>query len=62
MLLYDKIYQTALKNMTSAGMKFSFDQKAFESILYKNPDLVSIKEFEMLTEEKDFLTAVYLRL
>lgn len=62
MLLYDKIYQTALKNMTSAGMKFSYDQKAFESILYKNPDLISIKEFEMLTEEKDFLTAVYLRL
>lgn len=61
MLLYDKIYQTALNNMISAGLKFSLDQKAFESILYKNPDIVSVKEFEMLTEEKVFLTAVYIR-
>lgn len=60
-LLYDKIYQTAQKNMISAGLQFSFNKKVFESILYKNSDFISIKEFDDFTDEKDFVAAVYLR-
>lgn len=60
MQLYDKIFQVANENMRTNGLEFNFGQAAFESILYKNPRIIEVSEFESLSE-MEFLTAVYLR-
>ncbi len=60
MKLYEKIFDVADSGMKSDGQKFSFGQAAFSSILYKDPHVISVDEFEGM-EPEDFLNAVYLR-
>lgn len=58
--LYDKIFQVANGKMQEHGMEFSFDKKAFDCILYRNPNIIRVEEFLDL-EPRDFVDAVYLR-
>ena len=60
MNLYDKIFHVANSKMQSHQQEFSFGQAAFNSILYKNPNVISVDEFIALAPE-EFLNAVYLR-
>lgn len=60
MKLYDKIFEVANGKMQEHGMEFSFDKKAFDCILYRNPNEISVKEFLEL-DAGSFLSAVYLR-
>ncbi len=60
MKLYDKIFEVANGKMQEHGMEFSFDKRAFDCILYRNPNEISVKEFLEL-DAGSFLNAVYLR-
>lgn len=59
-LLYDKIYNITNAQMKKNEMQLSFSKNAYESILYQNPNEVSVFEFMDLSS-KDFIDSVYLR-
>lgn len=58
--LYDKIFDVANGKMQEHGLEFCFGREAFQCILHKNPNVISVEEF-MELGAKDFVDAVYLR-
>lgn len=58
--LYDKIFDIADTKMREHEMQFSYSKKAFDSILYHDPDVVRVDEFTDM-DLRDFVDALYLR-
>lgn len=58
--IYDKIFDIANTNMQEHEMSFSYTKEAFDSILYKNPAIIDVKEFAGM-DFKNFVDVLYLR-
>lgn len=59
--IYEKIYDVANSNLNMVEQKLPFGKNVFKNILYHNPHVVDIHEFDKLCNE-DLLVNVYLRL
>lgn len=59
-LLFQKIYCISSRNMIKAGQGFTYNEKAFQCIIGKDPQHISVHEFDGLEDEELFV-ALYIR-
>ncbi|MDE6905954.1 MAG: hypothetical protein K2P76_13645 [Lachnospiraceae bacterium] len=59
-LLFQKIYRISNSNMVRAGQCFTYNEKAFQCLIGKNPQYIDVYEFDGL-ENEELVSALYLR-